>query len=82
MREFFGAKTKQVDLFRYELLRTQNRNLTHNLPDRFLGSCYMSNGQKYIGCNVFAMTLYLPIEVKSPLLYLNPTPNEDINLHP
>ena len=31
MREILWAKTKQVDLFRSKLLRTQNRNLTHNL---------------------------------------------------
>ena len=28
------------------------------------------------------MTPYLQIEVQSPLLYLNPNPNENINLHP
>ena len=88
MREILWAKTKQVDLFRSELLRTQNRNLTHNLPDRFWGSCYLSNGKEYIGHNVFAILLMenvalcLPIEVISPLLYLNPNPNKDINLHP
>ena len=58
MREILWAKTKQVDLFRSELLKTQNRNLTHNLPDRFWGSCYMSNsGKEYIGHNVFAILL-------------------------
>ena len=58
MREILWAKTKQVDLFRSELLRTQNRNLTHNLPDRFWGSCYVGNsGNEYIGRNVFAILL-------------------------
>ena len=85
MREILWAKTKQVDIFRSELLRTQNRNLTHNLPDRFGGSCYMSNsGNEYIGHNVFAILLmeilspYLQIEFQSPLLYINPSSNDNI----
>ena len=58
MREILWAKPKQVDLFRSELLRTQNRNLTHNLLDRFWGSCYIcDSGKYYIGHNVLANLL-------------------------
>ena len=73
MREILWAKTKQVDLLRSELLRTQNRNLTHNLPDRFWGSCYMSNSRKeYIGHNVFVILL---IEIHDSLsLGIRPIP--------
>ncbi len=58
MREILWAKARQCDLFRSELLKTQKCRLTHNLPDRFWGSTYVSNaGKTFKGQDVFAKLL-------------------------
>lgn len=58
MREILWAKVRQCDLFRSELLKTQTCKLTHNLPDRFWGSSYVSNtGKAFKGQDVFAKLL-------------------------
>ena len=75
MREILWEKSQQCDLFRSELLKTQNRKLTHNIPhtkDRFWATQYNKAGKTFPGEDVFAKLL---TEVRGKLSkYTRPPP--------
>jgi len=58
MEKLLWEKTKQVDLFRSVLVKTQNQKLSHDLPDKYWGSSHMtSKGYSFLGEDVFAKLL-------------------------
>lgn len=59
MRELLWVKSKQVGLFRSELLKTSKSRLTHNRTDRFWGTTYksISSNKTLQGQDVFANLL-------------------------
>ena len=54
MGQILLAKARQVDLFKQELLKTEDMELRHNVPDSFWGSSYTDHrtGTAYQGKNV------------------------------
>ena len=75
MREILWEKSQPCDLFRSELLKTQNRKLTHNIPhtkDRFWATQNDKAGKTFNGEDVFAKLL---TEVRGKLSkYTRPPP--------
>ena len=75
MRWILWEKSQQCDLFRSELLKTQNRKLTHNIPhtkDRFWATKYNKAGKTFPGEDVFAKLL---TEIRGKLSkYTRPPP--------
>ena len=75
MRGILWEKSQQCDLFRSELLKTQNRKLTHNIPhtkDRFWATQYNKAGKTFPGEDVFAKLL---TEIRGKLSkYTRPPP--------
>ena len=75
MRGILWEKSQQCDLFRSELLKTQNRKLTHNIPhtkDRFWTTQYSKAGKTFPGEDVFAKLL---TEIRGKLSkYTRPPP--------
>ena len=74
MREILWEKSQQCDLFRSELLKTQSRKLTHNIPhtkDRFWATQYNKAGKTFPREDVFAKLL---TEVRGKLSKYTRTP--------
>ena len=75
MRGILWEKSQQCDLFRSELLKTQNRKLTHNIPhtkDRFWAIQYNKAGKTSPGEDAFAKLL---TEIRGKLSkYTRPPP--------
>ena len=74
MRGILWEKSQQCDLFRSELLKTQNRKLTHNIPhtkDRFWATQYNKAGKTFPGEDVFAKLL---TEIRGKLSKYTPPP--------
>ena len=75
MRGILWEKSQQCDLFRSELMKTQNRKLTHNIPhtkDRFWATQYNKAGKTFPGEDVFAKLL---TEIRGKLSkYTRPPP--------